>query len=155
MIFPSAVAINGLRIFSTHSSIAPSSVHAFFWQWYSQPVSKVKILLRQSYHSVYLWISTAEATLCHLHMFTARVTHLVSSVVVFTPIMSKVCLEWEVKKMFFFLICLTLFFPNLHDIKCIWCCLCRRTLRFMSTHPAPEALCQCDTNLIPFLTWFT
>ena len=42
----------------------------------------------------------------------------------------------------FFTICLTYCFPYLlHEIGCIWCCLCRRAQRFICIHLVSQSLC--------------
>ena len=89
--------------FLIHSNIPTSSIPAFSWQQYSQPDGKLETLLQNSYHFVYLWASTLEATFPPTHTVTARVANLVSCVEVclltdLTSFISKVCLEWEVKK---------------------------------------------------------
>ena len=39
---------------------------------------------------------------------------------------------WSILIMYFFMICLTYIFPYLlYEIKCIWCCLCRKALKFI------------------------
>ena len=113
--------------------------------------------------------------------FTARVVCIVSCVkiqmlTVFTPLISEVCLEREVKKTGFdsywwSIYCHNLsrllFLNLLHEIQYIWCHLCRKMLRFMSTCPMPQFLfiqplvhnhlfCtiwfgkECNTNLMSF-----
>ena len=46
---------------------------------------------------------------------------------------------WLMLIMYFSMIWL-IFFNLLLEIECIWCCLCRRALRFMSTHLMPQSL---------------
>ena len=57
--------MNSVRINSSHSSIAPSSIHAFSWQKYSYPVGNMGV-------SVFFWKSTLEVTLFHLHTLSLQ-----------------------------------------------------------------------------------
>ena len=41
-----------------------------------------------------------------------------------------------------------LFLYQLHEIECIWCCLCRRAFRNMSTHPVPQSCVFNDLYII-------
>ena len=142
--------------FLTHSSIVPSFIHAFSWQQYSQPVGIVgNSLVAILPFCLPLKINIGGNFVPSAHTVTARVAHLVpcveiQMVAVFTPLISKVYLEWEMKKtgvwfiliMYFLGICLTYFFLYLlHEIECIWYCLCKRAWRFMNTHPVLQSLC--------------
>ena len=131
------------EIFSTHSDIAPLSMHS--QDKSTQPGWNVGNFFLS--YCLPLKINNGGNFVSSAHNVIARVAHLVSCVevnmmTVFIFFISKVCFGVRGEDSgliyidnIFFTIFLIYFFHNLlHEIKWIWCCLCRWALRFMMTH---------------------
>ena len=139
--------MNGLRIFSTHSSIAPSSFNAFSPQKYSWPVGKVG----NSFAAILLFSLTLKINIGGNFVLSAHTltTKVAGECIYNSHLWSLLWVRGEgdrgfihIDNAFLFAICLTYFFPNLlHEIECFWCFLCKIVLRFMSAHLIAQSMC--------------
>ena len=144
-------------------------------------LEKLETLLQQSYYSVSFenepWRQLHAINRdCHCKSGPYCVMCGVWMLIVFTSLISKVCLEWELKKtgvwsilIIYFFHYLSHFFPSLHEIECIHAspageCRIHEYPSGTST-PVPSTTCtqsktlhhliwhqKCSTNLMPFMT---